>query len=58
MTTPADIFEALAALPDRTPAQRAADERSAAILREALEMNPYRSRHVCCSCVDWDEAAS
>lgn len=33
MTTPADIFEALAALPDRTPAQRAADERSAAILR-------------------------
>jgi len=35
MTTPAEIFETLAQLPDRTPAQRAADERSAAILREA-----------------------
>lgn len=38
MTTPADIFEALAALPDRTPAQRAADERSAAILRDSEEL--------------------
>lgn len=54
MTTPADIFEALAALPDRTPAQRAADERSAAILRDGCEWNPYRTRHVCCSCVDED----
>jgi hypothetical protein len=31
----ADIFEHLAQLPDRTSAERAADERSAAILREA-----------------------
>ena len=38
MTTPADIFEALASLPDRTPAQRAADERSAAILRAREEL--------------------
>lgn len=38
MTTPADIFEALAALPNRTPAQRAADERSAAILRDSEEL--------------------
>lgn len=33
MTTPADIFEALAQLPSRTPEQRAADRRSARILR-------------------------
>jgi hypothetical protein len=41
MTTPADIFEVLAALPDRTPAQRAADERSAAILRFRGEHFPH-----------------
>jgi hypothetical protein len=35
MNPSAEIFEALAQLPDRTPAQRAADERSAAILRAA-----------------------
>lgn len=52
MTTPADIFEALAQLPDRTPAQRAADERSAAILRASEEWKPVQGRHVCCSCVD------
>jgi hypothetical protein len=56
MNPSADIFEALAQLPDRTPAQRAADERSAAILRAADEWNPPRSRHVCCSCMDWDES--
>lgn len=38
MTTSADIFETLAQLPDRTPAQRAADERSAAILRASEEL--------------------
>jgi hypothetical protein len=41
MTTPADIFETLAQLPDRTPAQRAADERSAAILRSRGELFPH-----------------
>lgn len=41
MTTPADIFETLAQLPDRTPAQRAADERSAAILRSRGEQFPH-----------------
>jgi hypothetical protein len=41
MTTPADIFEALAQLPDRTPAQRAVDERSAAILRFRREHFPH-----------------
>lgn len=35
MNPSADIFEALATLPDRTPAQRAADKRSAAILRDS-----------------------
>jgi len=35
VTTPADIFDALAQLPDRTPEQRAADRRSARILRSA-----------------------
>jgi hypothetical protein len=41
VTTPADIFETLAQLPDRTPAQRAADERSAAILRSRGELFPH-----------------
>lgn len=41
MNPSADIFEALAALPDRTPAQRAADERSAAILRFRGEHFPH-----------------
>jgi hypothetical protein len=50
MTTPADIFETLAQLPDRTPAQRAADERSAAILRaaDALYDRWLRCSRGCC----------
>jgi hypothetical protein len=35
MNPSAEIFETLVQLPDRTPAQRADDERSAAILRDA-----------------------
>lgn len=55
-TLAAEIFEQLATLPERTPEQRAADRRSAAILRGNADQPPTRTRHVCCSCVD--EAAS
>jgi hypothetical protein len=41
MTTPADIFETLAQLPDRTPAEREADLRSAEILRFRGEHFPH-----------------
>ena len=38
MNPSAEIFEALAQLPDRTPEQRARDLASAAILRDAEEV--------------------
>lgn len=37
MSLSAEIFETLALLPDRTPAQRAADVRSASALRHGLD---------------------
>lgn len=40
MTTSADIFEALAACPDRSPTQRAQDRASAAILRDREALFP------------------
>jgi hypothetical protein len=41
VTTPADIFEALAQLPGRSAAEREADLRSAAILRFRGEHFPH-----------------
>jgi hypothetical protein len=40
MNPSAEIFETLAQLPDRTPAQRGADLRSAAILRDRTQLWP------------------
>jgi len=51
---PADIFETLAGLPDRPPEQRAADERSAAILRDA---DALYDRWFGCSCACHEDAS-